>query len=74
VAGITRQVINPGCLGQMAQKYCKYCSERCPITALCVLILMGEYLRRDQRVTPSEESADAHFLTIPPLIVPPDEL
>jgi hypothetical protein len=67
-----RQVTNPGCLGQMAQRYCKYCSERCPITALCVLILMGEYLRHDHK--PSQESTDAiQFLTIPPLTVPPDE-
>gem|GEM_PF-3566818 len=66
------QITSPGCLGQMAQKYCKYCSERCPITALCVLILMGEYLRRDHK--PSRESTDAtQFLIIPPLTVPPDE-
>jgi len=66
-----QKVTNPSCLGQMAQKYCKYCSDKCPITAPCVLILMSEYLRRDHK--PSQESTDVHFLTIPPLIVPPDQ-
>jgi formate hydrogenlyase subunit 6/NADH:ubiquinone oxidoreductase subunit I len=55
----------------MAKKYCKYCSERCPNTALCVLVLMGEYLLEH---TQSQESTDVpKFLTIPPLIIPPDE-
>jgi ferredoxin len=60
---------NPGCLGQMAQRYCGYCSERCPVTALCVLILMGEYLRCDLKVPPSQESTEA----AEPLTIPPDE-
>jgi hypothetical protein len=35
---------------------------------------MGEYLLRDHEVTPSQGSDDdSQFLTIPPLIVPPDE-
>jgi hypothetical protein len=39
-----------------------------------VLILMGEYLRREHEVPPSQPSTDsAQPLTIPPLIVPPDE-
>lgn len=64
-------IVNPGCLGHMAKKYCKYCSERCPNTALCVLLLMGEYLREHK---PSQESTDAtKFLIIPPLIIPPEE-
>jgi hypothetical protein len=71
VARRARQTTNTGCLGQMAQKYCRYCSERCPITALCVLILMSEYLRRDHK--PSQESTDVQLLAIPPLIVPPDQ-
>jgi len=69
VARRVRQLTNPGCLGQMAQRYCRYCSERCPITALCVLILMGEYLRRDLKMPSSQEQTDA----AEPLTIPPDE-
>ena len=70
VARRVRQLTNPGCLGQMAQRYCSYCSERCPITALCVLTLMGEYLRRDHTISPSQESTES----AEPLTIPPDEL
>ncbi|MBM3157954.1 MAG: hypothetical protein FJ004_11820 [Chloroflexi bacterium] len=50
---------SPECLGQMAQRYCRHCSERCPVTALCVLLLMGEYLRHDVRKSSySEEAAE----------------
>jgi ferredoxin len=74
MAGKARQIKNPDCLGQMNQRYCGYCSEGCPVTALCVLVSMGEYLLNNHK--PSQESESTNYarpLAIPPLIVPPDE-
>jgi hypothetical protein len=48
---------SPECLGQLALRYCRHCSERCPVTALCVLLLMGEYLRNDLRKTSHSQEA-----------------
>jgi hypothetical protein len=55
-----RVVKHPECLGQMAQRYCIYCSEMCPITALCVLMVMGEYLLQSLKEQHSQDSSEAH--------------
>jgi len=52
-----QQFVNPDCLGQMPKRYCRYCSEICPISALCVLMVMGEYLRHDHEAPPPKESS-----------------
>ncbi len=54
-----QQFVNPGCLGQMAKRYCRFCSEECSVAALCVLMVMGEYMRQDRRVPPSQNSTKA---------------
>ena len=36
---------SPDCLGKIHKNYGDYCRVKCPFTALCVLVLMGELLR-----------------------------
>jgi len=54
-----RVIKHPECLGQMGRRYCRYCSERCPLTALCVLIVMGEYLLYSLKQQQAQESTEA---------------
>ncbi|MCJ7521472.1 MAG: hypothetical protein MUP21_04555, partial [Dehalococcoidia bacterium] len=46
------------CLGKIADCYCRHCSELCPLTALCVLVSMGDYLRQDRKAPPVQDSTD----------------
>jgi len=48
----------PDCLGRISKSYSSWCSATCRVTALCVLIAMGDYLRQDRRVPPSQERTD----------------
>ena len=48
----------PGCLGQMRQWYCQYCSAECPLAALCALLVMGQRQRRDYFVLPFEDLSE----------------
>ena len=50
---------DPECLGDIARSYCSYCSNGCPVTALCVLIAMGDYLRQQPKVPPAQDSAES---------------
>ncbi len=43
---LSRGVTVPECLGQIAENYSKHCSDVCPKSALCVLMVMWPYLRR----------------------------
>jgi len=36
----------PLCAGDIQKHYCRKCSDECPYTAACVLILMSELLRK----------------------------
>jgi len=67
---IVKQVISPDCLGQMHRYYARYCSEGCPVSALCVLLVMGEYLRRESSHSPSDQPTEALDL----LPTPSDEV
>lgn len=52
VSGTLRRIRlqkHPECLGQVAQRYCKYCSASCRVTSLCVLVAMGQYLCRNMK-------------------------
>ena len=35
---------SPDCLGEIQKRYCKYCSEVCIGTALCVLLVMDDII------------------------------
>jgi hypothetical protein len=48
----------PDCLGKIPQSYSDWCSAGCRLTALCVLIAMGDYLRQNDRVPPWREFTD----------------
>ncbi len=48
----------PDCLGKIPDSYSNRCSTVCRLTALCVLIAMGDYLRQDRKVPPRQEPAD----------------
>lgn len=48
----------PGCLGQITKWHCEYCSSECSMAALCVLLVMGAYLREGPGVPPSLEAPD----------------
>jgi endogenous inhibitor of DNA gyrase (YacG/DUF329 family) len=50
---------DPECLGSIARSYGSFCSTKCQMTALCVLIAMGEYLRQEPKVPPAQDSADS---------------
>jgi hypothetical protein len=52
---MVRRIPAPDCLGKIAASYGDHCSEVCPLTALCVLVAMGDYLRQSYRVPPSQE-------------------
>ncbi|MFC1848259.1 hypothetical protein ACFLXV_02985 [Chloroflexota bacterium] len=55
---MAQRVPAPDCLGEIAASYCSRCSEMCPLTALCVLVAMGDYLRQSYKVPPSQDSLD----------------
>jgi len=48
--------INDECLGQLRENYCKYCSQECPWTHVCVLIAVSNYLLQEQIVLPPQDS------------------
>ncbi len=45
VKKIDRGINVPECLGQITDNYSVYCSNVCPKSALCVLMVMWPYLR-----------------------------
>jgi hypothetical protein len=49
----------PDCLGKIPQRYCSRCSATCHLTALCVLIAMGDYHRQERRMPPRQELTDS---------------
>lgn len=32
------------CMGQIAKRYCRYCSQACPSTSVCVLISLLQHI------------------------------
>ncbi|UCG83871.1 MAG: hypothetical protein JSW38_03375 [Dehalococcoidia bacterium] len=55
---MVRRIPAPDCLGRIAASYCNHCSVTCPLTALCVLVAMGDYLRQSYKVPPSKETRE----------------
>jgi len=55
---MARQIPAPDCLGKIAEFYCNHCGEMCPLTALCVLVSMGDYLKQNHKVPPSQDSTN----------------
>jgi hypothetical protein len=58
---VTKEVrcqTKPKCLAQINKIYCEYCSNACPLTYVCVLILMGECMKLGQIVLPSQNPID----------------
>ena len=55
---MVKRVPAPECLGEIAASYCGHCSEVCPLTALCVLMSMAEYLRQDYKVPPTHDPSE----------------
>ena len=53
-----RHTATPDCLGQMAKRHCRYCSDECPLSARCVLLVMDEYLRRHPEMLSSPDSSE----------------
>jgi len=49
------------CLGQIAERYSMYCSDKCPKAGICVVIVMGYYLRQVVPGAPLEESRDGQY-------------
>jgi hypothetical protein len=49
----------PDCLGKIPERYCSRCSATCHLTALCVLIAMGDYHRQERRMPPRQELTDS---------------
>lgn len=56
---MVRRIAAPECLGKIHEAYCRHCSNLCPVTALCVLVAMGDYLRQDYKVPPYHEANDS---------------
>jgi len=49
----------PDCLGRIPEYYAHGCSTTCHLTALCVLVAMGDYLAQDSQVPPWQRRADS---------------
>ena len=49
----------PRCIGEIVGAYCSYCSDKCPLTELCVRIAMGYYLMQHPISPPSKDSAES---------------
>jgi hypothetical protein len=58
---MTTGIPTPECLGKIAESYGGHCSEAChltALTALCVLMSMGEYLSQNNKVPPSQDLSE----------------
>ena len=55
---MAREIPAPECLGEIADSYRDYCSATCPVTALCVLVAMGDYLWNKQKEPPPQAPAE----------------
>ena len=51
----------PGCLGQITKWHSEYCSSECSMAALCVLLVMGSYLRQGPVVPPIQELPEQEY-------------
>lgn len=55
---MAKQNETPSCLGHIAELYCEYCSTKCTMTALCVFLVMGEYLWGRPMMPPFRDSTE----------------